>query len=214
MRAIKLVSHRHLTKLDQILGIGDQGVGAILISIAKLAVYTICAGIHPTRTLPVVLDCGTNVRPSKVETGLACDITTDVLQNEKLLGDDLYLGLHRKRTSGKEYDQFVDRFVAAVKKSYPNAYIHFEDFGLGNARRILDKYTSKIACFNDDVQATGSVTLASIMTALKINKIPWEEARIVCFGAGTAGTGIADQIRDAISVGTSKSVEEAREQIW
>jgi malate dehydrogenase (oxaloacetate-decarboxylating) len=108
----------------------------------------------------------------------------------------------------------VDHFVAAAKRCYPNAYIHFEDFGLGNARRILDKYTSKIACFNDDVQGTGSVTLASIMAALKISKVPWEKARIVCFGAGTAGTGIADQIRDAISVETSKSVKEACEHIW
>ncbi|KAF2727173.1 hypothetical protein EJ04DRAFT_582214 [Polyplosphaeria fusca] len=179
---------------EQILGIGDQGVGAILISMAKLVIYTLCAGIHPARTLPVVLDCGTN--------------------NKELLHDKLYLGLKRERAGGEQYDLFVDTFVQACRKRYPKAYIHFEDFGLNNARRILDRYQPKIACFNDDVQGTGCVTLAAIMAAFKVNGTKWDEARFVMFGSGTAGTGIADQIQDAISQGTGKSKEEAFQQIW
>lgn len=108
----------------------------------------------------------------------------------------------------------MDTFVKAARKRYPNAYIHFEDFGLNNARRILDKYTPEIACFNDDVQGTGCVTLAAIMAAFKVSGTKWDEARFVMFGAGTAGTGIADQIKDAISQRTGKSTEEAGKQIW
>lgn len=180
--------------MDKILGIGDQGVGAILISVAKLVIYTLCAGINPARTLPVVLDCGTN--------------------NEDFLKDDRYLGLRKPRVRGEEYNKFVDTFVRAARKSYPKSYIHFEDFGLPTARRILDKYTPRIACFNDDVQGTGCVTLAGIMSALHVSGTKMSDVRIVMFGSGTAGTGIADQIKDAISVETSKSKEEAGQQIW
>jgi len=179
---------------EQILGIGDQGVGGILISVAKLVLYTLCAGIHPSRTLPVVLDCGTN--------------------NQDFLNDDLYLGLRKPRARGERYDEFVDSFVLACKKSYPKAYIHFEDFGLQNARRILDRWQPKIACFNDDVQGTGCVTLAAIMAALHVSGIKMADVRVIMFGAGTAGTGIADQISDAIAVESKKSKEEARKQIW
>lgn len=179
---------------EQILGIGDQGVGAILISIAKLIIYTLCAGIHPSRTLPVVLDVGTD--------------------NHELLNDELYLGLRRPRIRGEEYHAFIDRFVQACRKRFPKAYIHFEDFGLHNARRILDRYTPQIACFNDDVQGTGCVTLAGIYAAIHVAKLKMQDLRIVMFGAGTAGTGIADQIRDAIAVDSDKSKEEAVKQIW
>ncbi|EKG12965.1 Malic oxidoreductase [Macrophomina phaseolina MS6] len=179
---------------EQILGIGDQGVGGILISIAKLVIYTLCAGIHPSRTLPVVLDCGTN--------------------NEELLKDDLYLGLRKPRVRGEEYDKFIDKFITSARKRYPKAYIHFEDFGLPNARRILDKYTPEIPCFNDDVQGTGCVTLAAIMSAMKVANVKYDDLRVLLFGAGTAGTGIADQIKDAIAVSTGKSTEEAGAQIW
>jgi malate dehydrogenase (oxaloacetate-decarboxylating) len=103
-------------------GIGDQGVGGILISVAKLVLTTLCAGIHPNRTLPVVLDCGTD--------------------NEELLNGDLYLGLRQKRARGEEYDKFVDMFVQSVRKLYPRAYIHFEDFGLTNARKVSSKLYS------------------------------------------------------------------------
>jgi malate dehydrogenase (oxaloacetate-decarboxylating) len=179
---------------EQILGIGDQGVGGILISTAKLAIYTLCAGIHPHRTLPVVLDCGTN--------------------NKELLEDDLYLGLRQERVRGEKYDNFVDTFVKTARKQYPNAYIHFEDFGLPNARRILDKYTPEIACFNDDVQGTGCVTLAAIYAALKVAKLEMKDIRVLMYGSGTAGTGIADQVSDAIAVESNKSKDEALKQIW
>jgi malate dehydrogenase (oxaloacetate-decarboxylating) len=115
---------------------------------------------------------------------------------------------------GEQYDAFVDKFVQAARKRYPKAYIHFEDFGLTNARRILDKYTPKMACFNDDVQGTGAVTLAAIMTAFKVGNVEWGDARFVMFGSGTAGTGIADQIKDAIAEETGRTKEEAGQQIW
>lgn len=136
------------------------------------------------------------------------------MQNEDLLNDELYLGLQKPRVSGERYDQFVDKFVRAARKHYPKAYIHFEDFGLDNARRILDKYTPEIACFNDDVQGTGCVTLAAIMAAFKVSGTKWDEARFVMFGSGSAGTGIADQIRDAIVQNTGRSQDEAIRQIW
>ncbi|KAK4504358.1 hypothetical protein PRZ48_005274 [Zasmidium cellare] len=179
---------------EQILGIGDQGVGGILIAIAKLVLYTLCAGVHPNRTLPVVLDVGTD--------------------NHELLNDELYLGIKRPRTRGEEYDAFVERYVSACRKLYPKAYLHFEDFGLPNARRILDLYTPKIACFNDDVQGTGCVTLAAMYAAAHVAGLKMGELRVVMFGAGSAGTGIADQIRDAIAVESGKSKEEATKQIW
>ncbi|KIW00715.1 uncharacterized protein PV09_07700 [Verruconis gallopava] len=179
---------------EQILGIGDQGIGGILISVAKLVIYTLCAGIHPARTLPVVLDCGTN--------------------NKDLLEDELYLGLRKERARGERYDKFVETFLAAARKQYPRAYIHFEDFGLQNARRILDMYSPKFACFNDDIQGTGCVTLAAIMTAVHVAKLKLADIRVVMFGAGTAGTGIADQIVDAIAHESEKEKEEARKQVW
>ncbi|KAI1872153.1 uncharacterized protein JN550_004356 [Neoarthrinium moseri] len=179
---------------EEILGIGDQGVGGVLISSAKLTLTTLCAGIHPDRTLPVVLDCGTD--------------------NEELLKDDLYLGLRQKRTRGEKYDKFVDAFVTAARKLFPRAYIHFEDFGLTNARRILDHYRPKVPCFNDDVQGTGCVTLAAIMAGLHVGKKKLEDVKLVVFGAGTAGVGIADQVRDAIATYKGCSREDAAKQIW
>jgi malate dehydrogenase (oxaloacetate-decarboxylating) len=179
---------------EQILGIGDQGVGGILISIAKLVLTTACAGIHPARTLPVVLDTGTD--------------------NEKLLNDDLYLGLKHKRVRGQAYDDFVNTFVKSAKKLHPNAYIHFEDFGVTNARKILDRYRDSIACFNDDIQGTGCVTLAGIMAGLHVSKIKLTDMRMVVFGSGSAGCGIAAQVAAAIATDCSKSASEAAEQIW
>ncbi|QIW98744.1 hypothetical protein AMS68_004262 [Peltaster fructicola] len=179
---------------EQILGIGDQGVGAVLISVAKLALYTACAGIHPHRTLPVGLDCGTN--------------------NQELLDDPLYLGLRHKRVRGEQYDEFIDRFVKACRKRFPKAMIHFEDFGLANASRILDKYTPEIACFNDDIQGTGCVTLAALFAASSILGRPLKDSRVLMFGAGSAGLGIAGQIADAIAVEGEKDKSEAYKQIF
>ncbi|WYZ44585.1 hypothetical protein EsH8_VII_001021 [Colletotrichum jinshuiense] len=183
-----------VTDGEEILGIGDQGVGGVLISVAKLVLTTLCAGIHPNRTLPVVLDCGTD--------------------NEELLNDELYLGLRQKRVRGHKYDRFVDEFVKAARRLYPRAYIHFEDFGLTNARRILDQYRPHIPCFNDDVQGTGCVTLAAIMAALHVSKQKLSDLRLVIFGAGSAGVGIADQVRDAIASEGNISKEDAAKQIW
>lgn len=183
-----------VTDGEEILGIGDQGVGGILICVAKLILATLCAGIHPSRTLPVVLDCGTD--------------------NEDLLKDELYLGIKKPRVRGEQYDKLVDQFVQSARKLYPRAYIHFEDFGLLNARRILDKYRRDMACFNDDVMGTGCVTLAAIMAGLHVSHSKLSDLRIVIFGSGTAGTGIADQLRDAIATESSKSKEEAAKQIW
>ncbi|OTB01278.1 hypothetical protein M426DRAFT_64309 [Hypoxylon sp. CI-4A] len=179
---------------EEILGIGDQGAGGILISVAKLVLTTLCAGIHPNRTLPVVLDCGTD--------------------NEKLLNDDLYLGLRQKRERGEKYDKLVDEFVKSARKLFPRAYIHFEDFGLTNARRILDHYRPEIPCFNDDVQGTGCVTLAAIMAGLHVAQQKLQDTKMVIFGAGTAGVGIADQVRDAIATEKGISKDEAAKQIW
>ncbi|KAF4952809.1 hypothetical protein FSARC_12563 [Fusarium sarcochroum] len=179
---------------EEILGIGDQGVGGILISVAKLVLTTLCAGVHPNRTLPVVLDCGTD--------------------NKELLDDDLYLGLREKRVRGEEYAKFVDTFVQSARKLYPKAYIHFEDFGLGNARKILDRYRPDFACFNDDVQGTGCVTLAGIMAGLHVSKQKFKDLRMVVFGSGSAGLGIADQVRDAIATEGNMSHEDAAKQIW
>ena len=179
---------------EQILGIGDQGVGGILISIAKLALTTICAGIHPNRTLAVVLDTGTN--------------------NKELLDDDLYLGYKNERIRGQQYDDFVDSFVKGAKRLFPNAYIHFEDFGVHNARRLLDRYREQYAVFNDDVQGTGCVTLASIMAAAKLIDVKLGDLRVVSFGAGSAGTGIAEQISAAIATDAGISKEEAKKQMF
>lgn len=179
---------------EEILGIGDQGVGGILISVAKLALTTICAGVHPDRTLPVVLDTGTD--------------------NEKLLNDPLYLGHHFGRVRGQVYDDFVDKFVKAAKKFFPKAYIHFEDLGLTNARRLLDRYRGQTAVFNDDIQGTGCVTLAAIMAGIHINGVKLNDLKVVIFGAGTAGCGIAEQIQAAIATAAGKEKEEVADQIW
>ncbi|KAL8829614.1 MAG: hypothetical protein Q9191_001920 [Dirinaria sp. TL-2023a] len=183
-----------VTDGEEILGIGDQGVGGILISVAKLVITTLCAGIHPARTLPVVLDCGTD--------------------NEQLLNDELYLGLRRPRIRGKDYDELVDTFVQAAHKLYPKAYLHFEDFGLSNARRLLDKYSPQLACFNVDVQGTGCITLAAIMAGMHVNKVDLKDMRLVVFGSGSAGIGIADQVRDAVATESRKTPKEAARQIW
>jgi len=153
-------------------------------------------------------------------------------KNEDLLKDELYLGNHHPRTRGKDYDAFIDKFIESAREHFPKAYIHCvslqskfhdperfnervqEDFGPPNARRILDKYKDKIAIFNDDVEGTGCVTLAALMAAMHVSKINMKDVRIVCYGAGTAGTGIADQISKTIAVESEKSQEEARKQIW
>lgn len=159
---------------EGVLGIGDQGVGGIEIPVAKLMVYTLCAGLNPGRYLPVFLDAGTN--------------------NEALLEDPLYLGWRHQRVKGEAYDEMVKLFVEAVKEEMPNAFLHWEDFGRDNARKNLERYQDEICSFNDDMQGTAAVTIAALLNAAKKANINFQDQRIVIFGSGTAGIGIADEI--------------------
>jgi len=167
-----------VTDGEGVLGIGDQGIGGIYISIGKLAIYTLCAHLNPLYTLPIQLDVGTN--------------------NPKLLNDPMYLGWKHERISGEKYDEFINLFVNAVKKKFPGIFLHWEDFGRNNARKNLDLYHDEICSFNDDIQGTGAVALAAVLSGIKTSGVPLREQKIVVFGAGTAGVGIADNIFDAM----------------
>jgi malate dehydrogenase (oxaloacetate-decarboxylating) len=181
------------TDAEQILGLGDWGVGGIEISIGKLAIYTAAGGIDPTRVIPVMLDVGTN--------------------RESLLKDPMYVGNRHARVRGERYDAFIDAYVATVGKLFPNALLQWEDFTPGNGRRILEKYRDRICTFNDDMQGTGAITLAAVVSAVRVCGSPMRNQRLVIFGAGTAGLGIADQIRDAmIREGLSRA--EASARVW
>lgn len=183
-----------VTDSEAILGIGDQGCGGITISTSKAALYTLGAGINPNRILPVVLDVGTD--------------------NHALFSDPLYLGWKRTRVRGKLYDNFIDKFINNCKQLFPDALIHFEDFGLANAQRLLDKYADDIPCFNDDIQGTGAVTLSALMAAVGITKSTLSDQRIVVYGAGSAGMGIARQIRDGMVLIDGLTVDEANRRFW
>ena len=167
-----------VTDGEGVLGIGDQGIGGMDIPVAKLMVYSLCGGIDPCRTLPIFLDAGTN--------------------NQTLLDDPLYLGWRKPRIHGAEYDAFILQFVSAIQKKFPNAFLHWEDFGRGNARSILDKFQDKLCTFNDDIQGTGAVPLAAILAATDVTKCALPKNKIIVYGAGSAGTGISDQIVDAM----------------
>ena len=168
-----------VTDSEGILGIGDQGIGGIQIAIGKLGLYTAAAGIHPQRAIPVVLDVGTD--------------------NLGLLHSDRYLGERHARVRGEQYDEFIDRFVRVVTELFPNAMIHWEDFGVTNAHRILQRYAKEICTFNDDIQGTAAVVLAAAIAAVRRTGIPLRRHRFVIYGAGTAGIGIADMIQGALS---------------
>jgi len=164
-----------VTDNEAILGIGDQGAGGMAISVGKLALYCVGAGIHPARTLPISLDVGTN--------------------NQGLLDDPLYLGYRQPRLSGDAYYELVDEFVAAAQSVFPNVVIQWEDFRKDNALYILDRYRNIVPSFNDDIQGTGAVASACIHGACKINNASFGDSRIVIYGAGAAGLGIARQLR-------------------
>src|SRR6266568_5108868 len=166
------------TDAEGILGIGDQGVGGIEIAIGKLAVYTAAAGIHPRRVIPVVFDVGTD--------------------NLRLLNDEMYLGNRHARIRDQRYDDLIDAYVTAATKLFPHAMLHWEDFGAGNARRILTKYADQCCTFNDDMQGTAAVVLAAALAALRVTGGRLRDQRIVIHGAGTAGLGIADMMRDVM----------------
>ncbi len=181
------------TDAEEILGIGDWGVGGIDISVGKLAVYTAAAGIDPARVIPVMLDVGTN--------------------RESLLNDPFYLGNRHARVRGERYDAFIEAYVQTATKLFPNALLHWEDFGPSNGRRILEKYRQQVCTFNDDVQGTGAITLAGILSALRITGQRLSDQRVVIFGSGTAGIGNADQLRAAM-IAEGLSQEEATRHFW
>jgi malate dehydrogenase (oxaloacetate-decarboxylating) len=181
------------TDAEAILGIGDWGVGGVDICIGKLAVYTAAAGIDPTRVIPVMLDVGTD--------------------NPALLEDPLYLGYRHPRVRGASYRAFIDRYVQTAHRLFPNALLHWEDFAASNARWILDEYRERLCTFNDDIQGTAGVVLAAILSGLKVTGGRLRDERIVIFGSGTAGIGIADLIRRAIA-SQGLSDEEAARCFW
>ena len=182
-----------VTDGEGVLGIGDQGVGGMDISIAKLMVYTLCAGIDPIRYLPIQLDVGTN--------------------NEKMLADPMYLGWRHQRVTGSDYDQFIEQFVTTLKDSIPGVFLHWEDFGRDNARKNLNHYREQITSFNDDMQGTGATALACVLSGIKASGTGIEDQRVVILGAGTAGCGIADQV-ERMFARNGLDQQQAREKFW
>src|SRR5258708_23955067 len=178
---------------EEILGIGAWGVAGSMISVGKLAVYPAAAGIDPRRVIPVSLDVGTN--------------------NEGLLNDPLYLGNRHARVRGPQYDAFIKKYLQTASSRFPNALLHFEDFGADNARRILVTYRDKYRIFNDDMQGTGVIPMAGLFSALKVTGTRWRDQRVVVFGGGTAGTCIADQARSQMIRDGLHSKQGTR-QIW
>ena len=178
---------------ERILGIGDWGVGGVDIAIGKLAVYTAAGGIHPARVLPVVLDVGTD--------------------RQSLLDDEQYLGNRHPRVRGAAYDEFIDLYVGTAARLFPNALLHWEDFGADNARRLLERYRPRYRTFNDDMQGTGAVIMAAVTAALRVTGGRMRDQRVVFLGFGTAGVGIADHLRTAM-VADSVGQLEATRRFW
>lgn len=182
-----------VTDAEEILGIGDWGTNGVDISVGKLMVYTAAAGVNPEWVLPVVLDVGTN--------------------RQELLDDPLYLGVRKNRITGDAYNKFIETFVRHVESKFPKLYLHWEDFGRDHATEILKVYRPQIATFNDDVQGTGIISLAGILGALKISGDTLTDKKYVCFGAGTAGVGIANLVMSEM-VAQGLSEEEARSRFY
>lgn len=182
-----------VTDGERILGLGDQGIGGMGIPIGKLSLYCACGGISPAYTLPVVLDVGTN--------------------NQQCLNDPLYMGWRHPRITGDEYYEFVDAFINAVKRRWPNVLLQFEDFAQKNAMPLLTRYRDELCCFNDDIQGTAAVTLGSLIAASRAANSQLKDQTVAFLGAGSAGCGIAEQIiAQMIAEGLSEA--EARERIF
>ncbi|EHK9574844.1 TPA: NAD-dependent malic enzyme [Vibrio parahaemolyticus] len=182
-----------VTDGERILGLGDQGIGGMGIPIGKLSLYTACGGISPAYTLPIVLDVGTN--------------------NPQRLADPMYMGWRHPRITGPDYDAFVEEFIQAVQRRWPDALIQFEDFAQKNAMPLLERYKDRICCFNDDIQGTAAVTVGSLLAACKAAGTQLSKQRITFLGAGSAGCGIAEAIiAQMVSEGISN--EKARSQVY
>jgi malate dehydrogenase (oxaloacetate-decarboxylating) len=181
------------TDAEQILGIGDWGIGGIEVSIGKLAIYTAAGGVDPTRVIPVMLDVGTN--------------------RESLLNDPLYIGNRHPRIRGERYDEFIEAYIKTATKLFPSVLLQWEDLAPGNGRRILERYRDTVCMFNDDMQGTGAITLAAAISAGRVCGTALRNQRVVIFGVGTAGVGVADQIRDEM-VREGATQEEATAQFW
>ena len=182
-----------VTDGERILGLGDLGVGGMGIPVGKLSLYTLCSGIHPRTTLPILLDVGTD--------------------NQELLDDPLYLGWRHKRVRGQEYDDFIEAFVTAVEQKFPKVLLQWEDFAKNNASRLLERYRNRLCTFNDDIQGTGAVTLAGLLAAMKVTGGDLCKQRIAILGAGSSAIGISDQIVSAMT-SEGQSLEDARSNIW
>jgi len=182
-----------VTDGERILGLGDLGVGGMGIPVGKLSLYTLCAGVPPARTLPIILDLGTD--------------------NQELLRDPLYLGWRHERVRGQEYDDFIEAFVQAVIDEFPNVLLQWEDFSKNNATRLLERYRDRLCTFNDDIQGTGAVTLAGFLAAMDVIGSTIGKQQIVMLGAGSSATGISDQIVSAM-MSEGLTEEEARSAIW
>ena len=178
---------------ERILGLGDQGAGGMGIPIGKLSLYTACAGIAPQKTLPVLLDVGTD--------------------NQELLDDPLYIGSRHKRIRGREYDNFVDQFVEAIKKRFPAALLQWEDFAQPNALKLLNRYRDQLCTFNDDIQGTAAIVLSALLAAVADSDTPLASQQVVVVGAGSAGVGISNLIVKAM-VNEGMQSQQAHEQIY
>jgi len=182
-----------VTSGERILGLGDLGADGMGIPIGKLALYTACAGVPPQLSIPVMMDCGTN--------------------NERLLHDPLYTGLRHRRPSASEVDAFVEEFVDAVQLEFPGCCIQFEDWGRADAFRLLRRYRDRVCCFNDDIQGSGAVVVAGILSALRITRGRLNDQAVLFLGAGSAGVGVADLLTRAM-VMEGIAAEQARAQLW